>query len=147
MHPEIVNIGYFLFTRFKPYDLRDGYLFQQNYRSFLPVKVTSILRYTDPMETAKTSPKKPDSETTGSSLSGLKFNSTGREDTTVEVMKTQRDPAAGKKTLAVIAVILFGLAALGALSFQRSGLKIGEIFEQDHGASFGSHETQQTEFK
>lgn len=91
------------------------------------------------METAKTPPQEQDKETRpGGILSGLKFNSTGREDTTVEVMKIQRDPAAGKKRLAVAAVVVLGLTALGALSFQRSGLKISEIFSKNSEASFGS---------
>jgi hypothetical protein len=90
------------------------------------------------MGTTKTSSNKPDS---GSSLSGLKFNSTGREDTTVEVMKVQRDPAAGKRTLAIIAVVVLGLTVLGVLSFQRSGLKIGDALNQNSGHGFGDHQT------
>ncbi len=100
------------------------------------------------METPKTSPDRPGSETAPSGgLSGLKFNSTGREDTTVEVMKTQRDPGKARRTLAIVAVVLVGLAALGALSFQRSGLTIGEVFQSESKDSFGSHTQQQTELK
>jgi type IV secretory pathway VirB2 component (pilin) len=62
-------------------------------------------------------------------------------------MKTQRDPAAGKKTLAIIAVIVVGLSALGALSFQRSGLKISEVFQSESGASFGSRSSQPSELQ
>ncbi|MES2465316.1 MAG: hypothetical protein V4671_32520 [Armatimonadota bacterium] len=99
------------------------------------------------MGSAKTSGDKPSSQgSPGSGLSGLKFNSTGREDTTVEVMKVQRDPGAGKRTLAIIAAVVLGLAALGALSFQRSGLKIGEVFNDEHGKSF-SADSQPAEFK
>lgn len=100
------------------------------------------------METAKKPSEKSNSETSpGGGLSGLKFNSTGREDTTVAVMKTQRDPAAGRKTLAIIAVIVVGLSALGALSFQRSGLKISEVFQSESKDSFGSRTSQPTEIQ
>ena len=88
------------------------------------------------METAKTPLEKPNSEAGKSSLSGLRFNSTGREDTTVEVMKMQRDPGAGKKIAVVIALIVFATAALGAISYERSGLKVSDVVKQS-GPSFG----------
>lgn len=95
------------------------------------------------METAKTSSEKPNRESDlGSGLDRMRFNSTGSEETTVEVLKPQRDPGATKKMLAIIAVVIFGLAALGLMSFQRSGLTIGEVFKQDSGhGGFGSQDT------
>lgn len=90
------------------------------------------------METAKTSPEKPNPDAGKSSLSSLKFNSTGREDTTVEVMKMQRDPGAGKKIAIVVALVFFAAAALGAMSYQRSGLKISDALGGQSKPSFGA---------
>ncbi|MBC8104536.1 MAG: hypothetical protein H7Z41_18330 [Cytophagales bacterium] len=96
------------------------------------------------MAATNSPPDKPASEA-GGSLSGLKFNSTGRDDTTQEVLKIQRDPGAGRKAAAVVALIVFGLAALGAISFQRSGLKLAEVFSGESHSSFGSQAGQQRE--
>ncbi len=105
--------------------------------------VTLVLRYTNAMETAKTPGEKTEAAAGKSSLSGLRFNSTGREDTTVQVMKTQRDPGAGKKIAIVIALIVFATAALGAISYERSGLKISDALNAPSQPGLGSHTSDQ----
>ncbi len=80
------------------------------------------------MATASNSSSKQPSG--GDSLSGLGFNQTGREETAREVLKPQRDPAAGKRTVAIIAVVVLCLVALGAMTLQRS-VKPSEVFKND----------------
>lgn len=90
------------------------------------------------METAKTPSEKPNSESDlGSGLDRMKFNSTVSEETTVQVLKPQRDPGATKRVMVAIAVVVCALAVLGMLSFQRSGLSIGEVFNGKSDSSFG----------
>ena len=89
------------------------------------------------METAKTPSEKPNSDAGKSSLSGLRFNSTGRDDTTVEVMKMQRDPGAGKKIAVFIALFIFVVFALRTL-YLRSDLKINDALNGESKPSFGS---------
>ena len=50
----------------------------------------------------------------------------------------QRDPGAGKKIAVVIALLVCATAALGAISYQRSGLKISDALKGSSQPSFGT---------
>lgn len=84
-----------------------------------------------------------DQQDTGKSstpTTGFRFNSTGREDTNVEVLQAKKDPGAGTRKLVVFLAILIGIIALGAVSFKRSNLTWQDIMKDNH-SSFGSQQS------
>lgn len=79
--------------------------------------------------------------TTPTNELGLRaFNATGRDDTTTNIIKTKQDPKRMQRNIALVAVVIVAFVIAAVITFQRSGLKIDEIFSSEHGASFGTVE-------
>ena len=73
----------------------------------------------------------------GSSLNGLRFNQTGREESAREVLKPQVDPNVRRRNAVIIALVIVGVVVIGVLSFARSGLSFRDVFSEPK-SSFGS---------
>lgn len=85
-------------------------------------------------EKKNASDKEPSSST---GTLGLKaFNQVGREDTTTEVLRPQRDPGANLRIAVGIVVAVLALSIIGYISFSRSGLSLFPK-EDGNGRQFG----------
>ena len=97
------------------------------------------LRYTGDMATATDPSDKTGSN--GSSLSGLRFNQTGREDSAREVLKPQVDPSVRRRNAVIIVMVIVGITVVVGLSFARSGLSFKDVFSDRQQPAFGSQQT------
>ena len=66
------------------------------------------------------------------------FNRTGREETTTQVLRPQRDPALLRRNMALIAVAVVAFLVVGYMAFERSGLSFADIFKADERGSIGT---------
>jgi hypothetical protein len=72
------------------------------------------------------------------------FNRTGREETTTQVLRPQRDPTLLRRNIALIAVAVVAFLFVGYMAFERSGLKFSDIWKTDEQQkSFGTQAEQQ----
>lgn len=85
-------------------------------------------------ESEKTSSAEP----TTNSLGLKAFNKTGREDTTTEIIKPQADPKVQQRNLLLIAVVIVAFVVAGYITFERSGLNLHDIFNDEKQTSFGT---------
>jgi hypothetical protein len=69
----------------------------------------------------------------------MRFNSTGREDTTNKVLRPQNG-GAGRRA-ALIAVVVCVAMGLVWVSYSRSGVSLRDVFNDKEQASFGSQQT------
>jgi hypothetical protein len=102
------------------------------------------LRYNHDMaESEKTTPR----ATTPTNSLGLKsFNATGRDETTTNIIKIKQDPKRTLRNVGLVAVIIVAFVIASIITFQRSGLKLDEIFSEEHGPSFGGPRQEQQKF-
>ena len=62
----------------------------------------------------------------GNSLANFKFNTVGREDAAVEVLRPQIDPATRTRNVIFAIIAVAALAAILYFAFQKDGAKIFE---------------------
>jgi len=69
---------------------------------------------------------------------GFKFNATGNDDTTTQILKQQTDPATVRLRIIVIMAVVCLLLVMGFIQFQRSGLPLIPKDEPENGPTFGA---------
>jgi hypothetical protein len=85
----------------------------------------------------------PRATTPTNSLGLRAFNATGREDTTTDIIKIKQDPKRTQRNFALIAVVVVAFIIAAFITFERSGLKLDEIFSDDPRGHIGTHQEQQ----
>ena len=72
-----------------------------------------------------------------SGLTGLKFNSTGRDDTSTDILVPEVDARSRARRTSMIVGIVVLVVAVLAVSFVRNPIKWESLFEQGPDKSFG----------
>ncbi len=67
---------------------------------------------------------------------GFKFNATGSDDTTTQILKPQIAPATVRLRIIVIAAVLCGILLMGYIQYKRNGVPIIPKDEPEHGPVF-----------
>jgi len=74
---------------------------------------------------------------TKSPIAGLKFNSTGRDDTSTDILVPEVDSRSrGRRTLMIVAIVVMVLAVF-LVSIARNPIDWNSLFEQGPDKSFG----------
>ncbi|MFM7320718.1 MAG: hypothetical protein ACKO5K_04240 [Armatimonadota bacterium] len=72
-----------------------------------------------------------------SSIAGLKFNSTGRDDTSTDILVPEVDARSKSRRTAMIVGIVVMVVAVMIVSFARNPIKWESLLEQGPDKSFG----------
>ncbi len=85
----------------------------------------------------------PSAATPTNSLGLRAFNATGRDETTTHIIKTKQDPKRILRNIALVAVVIVAFVIAAVITFQRSGLKLDEIFSDESQTHFGAPRKQE----
>ncbi len=77
-------------------------------------------------------PQKP----AGSSLTGMKFNSTGRDDTSTDILVPKEDAGVRSRRIGLIAVILLAVVVGVYVSYLRNPISWDELMGKQEGPRF-----------